>query len=196
MFKIIQWTLVITMLATCAGCSAEASEAEALAEVSVYQAVIEDLNMKVPGLELLVIMDQTNIDMMPDDGPRRMLQYIKENLGGAVDRSTLEDFLAKNYHPQSLRGKLRLNVPVEYLSAADRRLMFSQEGGWQRFYETYPHSQGMITLSRVGFNPKTNQAIVYIGHAGGEMEGIGYYVFLTWDGSGWQVQERVMAWIV
>lgn len=154
MLKLIRSILVIILLASCAGCNREAAEAEAQAELDVYQAVIEDFYGAGGKPESLVIMDQTNLDMMPDDGPRRMLQYIKENLGKAVERSTLEDFLAKNNHPQSLRGKLMLSVPVTYLSDVERKDIFSQDDGWERFYEAYPHSQGMIRLSRVGLTPR------------------------------------------
>jgi len=38
--------------------------------------------------------------------------------------------------------------------------MESSEGGWARFYSEYPRSSGFLSLSRVGFDLRRNQALV------------------------------------
>ena len=188
--------LVIILIISSCGCQQPVSETEFNAEISVYQAVIEGLflNRVQPGL--LAIRTPTSTRPMTEDDLGQMVGYIKEQLGEVIDPATLNDFKAKNKQPQPLDGQLRLGVPVAYISDAEMTAIFQPGNGWEQFYEIYPDSTGVITLSRVGFNRDMSQAIVCIGLSGGSMAGVGYYIFLTWDGSAWQIQERLMAWIV
>jgi hypothetical protein len=66
---------------------------------------------------------------------------------------------------------------------------------WGKFYLKYPKSQGIMSLSRVGFNRGLDRALVYIGNQSGGKTGVGYYVFMVKQDGGWQVNGRTAAWV-
>jgi hypothetical protein len=63
------------------------------------------------------------------------------------------------------------------------------------FYERYPNTPGITTLSRVGFNEPLDQALVYIGTMSHWKAGVGYYVLLSKVNGSWLVEQQVMTWI-
>ncbi|MBI4706223.1 MAG: hypothetical protein HY744_34435 [Deltaproteobacteria bacterium] len=68
--------------------------------------------------------------------------------------------------------------------------------GWHVFYERYPDSQGIMTLSRVGFDPAGKVALVYVSNQSHCVAGAGdvYHLARQADGS-WTVVAGWRLWI-
>src|SRR3989442_12513640 len=76
-----------------------------------------------------------------------------------VQPETAKDFDAKNKNSFALEKKFSLRLPYVLVSESNLREIFRpdtkgyiSEGPWRRFYEKYPGAQGIMSLSRVGFN--------------------------------------------
>ena len=194
MTKFISLLLVSTVfIAGCAGNKTAPTSAIA-EEYAVYEAVIESLHL-TEGIELIAIKNRTATDVSPGESLDSEVEYIREELGTAIELETLDDYRAKNRRSHQLDADLSLDVPYVLLSEAELAEIFEQGGGWNQFYKVYPNSQGIMTLSRVGFNTQIDQALVYVGNRSDDKVGEGYYVLLTKKGGVWTVDNVVMAWI-
>ena len=63
---------------------------------------------------------------------------------------------------------MRSNLSIRYVLVGDKGLedLFRKDKfdrGWTGFYAKYPHSSGLIFLSKVGFNADFTQAMLYAG---------------------------------
>ena len=90
-----------------------------------------------------------------------------------VQTETLKNFLDENEHS----GPIRISAPdlnVALMPPPD----FSNRNFWTTFYKTYPNSSGLIFLSKVGFNNRHDQALVYVARTCGGLCGVGSYFLL------------------
>lgn len=106
-------------------------------------------------------------------------------------KAALEDFLAKNKTPVKITmptngpGRVELiakNAVDEIFSRSTRD---KQPSGWNLFYQKFPGSTGLITVSRVGFDPQKNIAIVYLGEQSHFLAGHGSIRVLKREGKKW-----------
>jgi hypothetical protein len=75
---------------------------------------------------------------------------------------------------------------------------FSDTGtatGWTGFYKTYPDSPGLLSVSRVGFNVRHDQALVYVAHSCGDLCGLGSYILLKKQADQWVIERTEGLWI-
>jgi hypothetical protein len=79
------------------------------------------------------------------------------------------------------------------ISSAALKGFFGSKGdsGWADFHRRYPEPQGYSSFSRVGFNEKKEQALVFVSYAGGWLNSRCDYVFLVRKGTEWVVQETI-----
>jgi hypothetical protein len=66
---------------------------------------------------------------------------------------------------------------------------------WEHFYQIYPSMQGILTLSRVGFNSDKSQAAVYVRYDGNVMSSHGEYFVLVRKIGSWEVQTKKLVFI-
>jgi hypothetical protein len=87
-------------------------------------------------------------------------------------------------------------VPVVLLSEDEiHDPMDPNSASWgDKLYEKY-NSKRILTLSKVGFNPDMNQALVYMGIYSIYDVGMGYYVLLVKENGNWKIQDIIEAWI-
>jgi hypothetical protein len=69
------------------------------------------------------------------------------------------------------------------------------QDGWQVFYARFPEAPGIISLSRVGFNDRLDQALVYLGNQSHWLAGAGHFYLLKKVNGAWTVDQKVMTWI-
>jgi hypothetical protein len=160
------------------------------------------------GVKRIVIREDTVMRDQPR--PRTgNAQYGKE-FYDAVANETRLDYDQKNKSPMVLDGKRFFSkVYVAIISEAEYDRIFSvglaknpDSGklvkgttGWEEFYQLYPKSQGIMSLSRIGFNPSKTQAIVYVGNECGGLCGIGDFFLLRKESGKWRIQTQLNAWI-
>jgi hypothetical protein len=91
---------------------------------------------------------------------------------------------------------MQLGSPYTLLSQTARNQIFSQnQSGWDIFYGRYPQAPGITTFSKVGFNAKRDQALVYMGTQSNWTVGTGYYLLLKKVNGTWSIDQQVMIWV-
>jgi hypothetical protein len=102
---------------------------------------------------------------------------------------TVNDLQVKSNGASRLEPKLSLKI--KYLLVRDEEIdaLFKDNvmGGWEAFHRKYPKSNGILTLSRVGFNADKTQALVYKGWSCGGLCGGGGYTLLAKKKGVWVV---------
>ena len=92
-----------------------------------------------------------------------------------------------------------LPIPIVTLSKVDHEQLFSGDNpvtGWQRFYNRYPDSVGLIRLSRAALDARGTHAIVYLEFQCGAECGSGRLVQLSqYPGGGWQIDAGSIIWV-
>ncbi|MBU7026127.1 MAG: hypothetical protein HXS48_04220 [Theionarchaea archaeon] len=185
---------LVLLLVLFTGCISQAdnpvqsvSETE---EYAVYTALIKE---RYTGW-VIVIKDHTSSGRSPSEDLSKMLQRAQQEMSG-VEQETLDDFLAKNGQSHPLGDYFNIKTRIVLISDEERKKIFGESFGWIKFYVRYPLSDGILTFSRVGFNDEMDQALAYIGHSKGWLEGIGYYVLLTKENGVWTIQDKMVLWI-
>jgi hypothetical protein len=160
------------------------------------------------GVKQIVIREHTVMRDQPR--PRRGNDQYGKEFYDAVVSETHVDYDQKNKSPIVLDQKRFFSkVYVAIISEAERDRIFSAgsakkagneklakgPGGWEEFNQLYPKSQGIMSLSRVGFNPSKTQALAYVGNECGGLCGIGNFFLLRKESGKWRIQTQLNAWI-
>jgi hypothetical protein len=146
-------------------------------EYAVYSDLINSRYAK-DGVSLIVVEDHTSGE---SDG-------IWELHG--IDGELLEDYQARNKAEYGLERLFSLKTSYELISEGEALDTLSDyEGAWDTFYEIYPDSQGILILSRVGFDKNKTQALVYACNQAGPAAIDGNYYLLVRNGASWIVKD-------
>ena len=164
-----------------------ASEAE---EYMVYSALIEEQFFE----KVIVIRDHTLCELFPETNVDETLQALQEHMP-AIQREVLEDFLTKNGQEHPLGRFFKTNSIIIFISDERIEEIFQGTFYWLEFYIRYPLSQGIMGLSRVGFNSEMDQALVYIKNVSGSLSGEGIYILLGKENGVWIIQDKRLVWI-
>jgi hypothetical protein len=68
-----------------------------------------------------------------------------------LQAASLNSFRKSNTHPAPFRDSFHLSVTYELSDEREVDLIFNKRGWWTDHYKRYPKSQGILSLSRVGF---------------------------------------------
>ncbi|HEV2522536.1 MAG TPA: hypothetical protein VGT24_09155 [Candidatus Acidoferrales bacterium] len=151
----------------------------------------------------IVIVNKTesdrNINRIEDgDGKliswKEITTYLQKQFP-MLQRATLDSFRETNVYPASFKRSFQLPVPYELVDKAEIDAVFKHGGWWTDYYRKYPNSQGILSLSRVGFSPDGKQAVFYAGNMCGGKCGRGNYVVMERVDSGWKVAKEILFWI-
>lgn len=163
-------------------------------EYAVYSTVIESMYL-TDDVEQIVLIEQTESGAETGGSIEEVTLFLQENFGPSISEETLADYLQKHEQPVKLERHFVLPVDYVLIDEAEVRELVDESGNWQLFFEAYPGSTGVITLSPVGFNQARDQALVYTGFRGDYGSGQGYYILLTKQNDSWRVDQTVVAWI-
>jgi hypothetical protein len=189
-----------TMLALC-GCSGESGTGTMppAATLDAEEQVVyrEILAQKYPA-SFYVIQAETDPDGTPGDSspPDQQVMASQVTICRDVRSETTSNYLERNDSAHPVAADM--NLAVSYVLITDEELeqIFSgSSDGWQTFYARYPNAPGIIKLSRVGFDERMDQALVYVGHMFGGLGGEGGFYLLQKDGSAWAVVCERVSWI-
>ena len=159
-------------------------------EYEIYSTAIK-LHYTKPDTKLLVIEDRTfRYDFSDNEEP-----WKDKYKGLIIDRSTVEDYEAKNSGP-SLLNKASLKLPVKFnlISDLDLKTIFHGNWGelqWIAYYRRYPDSSGFIMLSRIGFNTEHTQALLYLGSRCGPGCGDIHFLLLEKTNGTWTTKKEL-----
>jgi hypothetical protein len=121
-----------------------------------------------------------------------------DRVASDVESDTLSDLKAKNEKSGLLEKRFDLKKPYVFVSDDELDVMFSEKsgslfiGGWALFYERYPGAPGLITFSRVGFDSKKDEALVYLGFQHHYLGGSSRFLVLSKGDKSWEVRKQVL----
>lgn len=162
-------------------------------EASVYKSIIEAMYVK-DGIKLIVVRDHTVPGNLSDGGLNEQLQRAAKELP-LLSQETVTDFLRKNSAQHPLTNSLKLNLELKRIGESESQAIFQEGKGWEEFYKKYPSSQGLLELSKPGFNGDATQALVYVANQGSWKGGAGYYVLLAKENNAWKIEKRYTSWV-
>jgi hypothetical protein len=113
------------------------------------------------------------------------------------------DFDAKNKVSYRLENHFTLKVPYVLVTSDELHGFFfplkedSQPDmeSWPHFYQKYPGAPGILTFSRVGFNDKKDQALLYCAYQRGLLGGGGRFFVLSKINGSWEIKNEVIVWL-
>ncbi len=213
MKRYIVLTIVLVMCVSCEGKkethpSLQNAEAE---EYAVYDAIIREMYIR-DGVNLVVIEGQTwpgcpVKDYYNEFGKDMdILSRLKLDMFFSSASDALQDFEEKNKESHPLKELFILPLRYTLIDKEEHDEIFRkpESKGWIVYHERYPDSPGILTLSRAGFNPKMNNALVYVVtqreepvvYSTGEKKLIAdyldYYVILTKTKAGWTIKKKML----
>ena len=190
MKKYLTLSISFVLLISCNGFSAGSlptitPEELEVEEYKIYKMVITQYISN--DVEQIVINDHTHIR---DENLSKLAKNVVE-----LDEETIENFQDVNKDDHLLRNDFDLGIPCILLSSAESMEIFQPKtNGWDVFYERYPQSQGIMGVSKVGFNQEGNQALIYAWNEEYSEVGKGYYLFLTKEEGIWVIQAMITSW--
>jgi hypothetical protein len=151
----------------------------------------------------IVIINKTqsdrNDDKMEDDNGKplswkEISAYLHKELP-TLQQASLNSFREVNAHPASFKHSFRLPIAYELVDRTDIDAVFKNGGWWTDYYKKYLNSQGILSLSRVGFSLDGKQAVFFSSNGCGGKCGTGTYVVMERVGSGWRIAKEILVWI-
>lgn len=169
-------------------------------EYAVYQTLLQKW-LKNAQIKIVVVKRFTSARTVGDEQPLSPKSIsFQQNENSSGNQLIVNDYNEKNYRRSSqlLENLFELKSKIVLVNDSEIKELFAEgcEEGWGKFYQKYPNSQGITTLSRVGFNQEKNRAIVYIGTQSHCLAGIGNLVDLQKDQSGnWKIVKQINLWV-
>jgi hypothetical protein len=136
----------------------------------------------------LVILDRTDVDLLfMQRSYQDLVDGLLKRASDRVPAEMIRDFGEKNPESSAVWPELPRHLPATLLTLRERDAFFPGEldEGWRRFYEKYPGSGGIITVSRVGLNRDKTLAFFYLGFVCGTLCGHGQLHVLKKEGDAW-----------
>lgn len=159
-------------------------------DYNIYNLVLEEY---YSDSALIIIRQQIDYNLPPiayhsgfDSGD--YYNYIKLNMP-EIDTIAFLNFLSNNDTISYLDNLFKVNKSTISLFSEEKYdyLFDRNKDTWKLFYAKYPNSNGLIELSRIGYNDEVNQAILEIWHAGGWTGGKGVMYFLSKKNNTWVI---------
>jgi hypothetical protein len=179
-FLMIRFFLIPIVILASAVAAASQSDTVSADEYAVYSALINAKYIK-SWTELAVIQTRTHFDLMGRDAPKEFA----------------DSLTAKNLNTYTLER--RFDIRVKYVLLDEKQLdeLFRAdlEKGWDNYWKQCPHATGLLTLSRVAFNAKGDEALLNASEVCGPLCGYGYLFRLKKDKGGWKFVDEQFLWI-
>ena len=160
-------------------------------EYEVYSALVSQKFVK-DDTRLVVITDPTccNTDDL-DIWRMKQLEPFSPD--------TVESFKERNKQSRHLERAFTLVVAYRIVDSKEIDKLYPPgmpDEGWKTFYRLYPHSNGYLRLSRVGFNKDRTEALVNTGWMSGSLSGEGHYFLLLKKDGKWRIERSIATWMV
>jgi hypothetical protein len=183
---------------TLCGCSSEddnTTTTDATLDVEEHVVYRDILAQKYPASSY-VIRAETDADATPGSSTEldALLSSVASNCP-TLSADTASSYRARNDAAHTVPTNMSLASPYVTVTSEQLNQIFSSNGGWETFRAQYPNASGIITLSRVGFNAKPDQALVYVGHTLDYLAGEGMVYVMRKEGSAWLVTCQSPTWI-
>ena len=188
-------------LAAVPGPVAEQDQAVPLEEYGIYDRVVID-KFLTSRTTLVVIQRMTTTRLAPfeEKSPDQAFFDVNQLFGGVLDRDLITDFVHKTKTPSRLESRFNLGVPYRFavgdqLEGPEVSLVPvpAQSPPGPR-PDGPPPIVGVLEFSRVGFNRREDQALVYVGVDRPDGTGAGLLFWFHRVGVVWQSVDGEVLW--
>jgi hypothetical protein len=146
----------------------------------------------------LVLIDRLTVIRLGPEAPPVVQQTYKEQdfFDGRVAPALLQDFLVKLRRPSLLEAKFDFGVRYRLVSPRENRGPDVSLAPIPASAKPIDYTGGIVTLelSRVGFTPREDQALVYVGYFRPGGGGAGFLVLLRRLGRVWEITDTEAVW--
>lgn len=122
---------------------------------------------------------------------------VRKNLP-SLRQSTIESFESRNMEPVELQASKFIGHNVTIITKEEKSQIFSSNikgtSQWPGFYERFPDTQGILSLSRVGVSTDGMQALLYYGNVSAGCGGVGEIVLLEKSENQWTIVKVLGVW--
>ncbi len=170
-------------------------------EYPIYNLVITS-KFLTSQTQLVVIRNLTATRLGPftDKPPSEELLVANEFFGRPLAPDLISDFVNKMRGPSRLERALTLGVPYQLIRQGEgesRRASLVPVPALRTQgppTEGPPVVLGLLELSRVGFNLRENEALVYVGIDRPDGTGAGFLIWLHRAGRSWTITDTEVLW--
>lgn len=152
----------------------------------------------------LVLIERLTVTRLGPEGkdpPNRA--YFDENrfFEGRLEPDLVADFLLKTRRPSRLEARFHFGVPYRFVSDGELEEPEVSLGPIPAEFsptdlaQDAPPTIGILEFSRVGFNRRENQALLYVGDNRPDGSGAGMLVLLDRRGRVWTIVDTEVLWI-
>ncbi len=140
-------------------------------------------------------VSQMNIELQPNSSHHNILA----NNNPELSPELVTDLVVKNQETVVFGDFFEgFDKDIIVLSSDEQNALF--EGAelnesWNDFYNKYSKSNGIISLSQIGFNRANNQAVFEMVHMAASLAATGSIIYLVKEENGWVVKDIVYTWV-
>ena len=171
-------------------------------EYALYDQVIQT-KFLTSQTRLVMIERLTVTRLGPEERNPPDRAYFTENrfFEGRLQGDLVEDFLIKTRRPSRLEPKFHFGVPYRFVSDGELEEPEVSLGPIPvehppvGLVQEAPATIGILEFSRVGFNRRETQALLYVGDNRPDGSGAGMLVLVERDGLVWTIVDTEVLWI-
>ena len=116
------------------------------------------------------------------------------NLGTAVQTETADSFLQRNDREYEVNSRLSFTLPHVIIPEAKINRMLEPASTWDSIHREYPALHGILWFSRVGFDIRRTQALLYISSFSRRGGREGWLILMQKERRIWREAGRKMIW--
>jgi hypothetical protein len=168
------------------------------AEYRLYDLVIKE-KFLTSQTELVVIDRFTVTKLGPDekkDIPSQSFFSENQFFEGNLRSDVVTDFIVKNLRPSKLEGRFGFGVRYRFISDGTLEEPEVSLAPIPVSLTKAPPVLGVLGLSRIGFDQRENQALIYVSDDRQDGTGAGFLFLLLRNGSAWQIVDSEVLWSV
>lgn len=149
----------------------------------IYSKIINNYQYE----NIIALSDSTSIGYADFD--QDYLRFIQRSMP-KLQIATLDSFLKNNQIKVKLdKSEFQTDKKMLFISDKESNKIFKEGDGWVEFYEKYGKTQGILTISIIGFNDDMTQGLVYRGNNSDWKNGAGYLILFRKLNEIWEIEE-------
>lgn len=151
---------------------------------------------------LVLLERKTATQISPEqEGPLKAAWFQKQAyFDGMLSAELVRDFVAVNQDSVSLEGRFQFGTRYRFVSGnaveePEVSLVQPVLTAWLRSVQASPVLDRLV-FSRIGYNLRQTEALVYVGNPRPDGSGAGFLVWLRRQGTAWSIWDTEVIWTV
>lgn len=189
MKKLVAAIFIGTLLAAISE-AAETNDKSLSDEVDVYRALVDA--KQVSSSQKILTSEEQGIGALDDSNKNSTRKTLSEAFGDSASEA-LENWFAMQGKEHALVTELSKMQGWSLVDASviqGLQTTNSASTFWKRFYEKFPGSGGIVTVTRVGFDHRVNRAVVYVVQVYGDIGAEGSWYYLEKRNNKWSFVKK------